>query len=172
MPLTVEDGTVVAGADSYVALNAANGYHSARGNSAWSGTDTVKEAALRRATAYIDMAYRARFPGVRREGREQPLQWPREDAIDVRGEEIADDEIPQEIKDAVCEAALREIAEAGSLMPDLERGGQIKSVKAGSVTVEYIEGASVRTSFQIIDGILGDILMSLPNPYFTKSERM
>jgi hypothetical protein len=172
MPLTVEDGSVIAGADSYVETDEADAYHSARGNSAWAGSSTVKEAALRRATAYIDMAYRARFPGVKREGRAQPLQWPREDAIDVRGEEIADDEIPQEIKDAVCEAALREIVEAGSLMPDLDRGGQIKSIEAGSVGITYVDGAPVKTSFQIIDGILGDILMSLPNPYFTKSERM
>lgn len=163
MTLIVEDGSVVEGANSYTSLEVANAYHALRGNAAWTGTDGVKEAALIRATAYIDLRYRGRFPGTRVEGREQSLEWPRTGATDANGIAIADDEIPIEILNAVCEAALRELTEAGSLMPDLERGGEIKSLKAGSIAIEYADGAQVETTFSIIDGILSSLVGVISN---------
>lgn len=45
----------------YGTLIGANTYHTDRGNAAWSGTDTVKNQALVRATDYIRNNYVARF---------------------------------------------------------------------------------------------------------------
>jgi len=46
------------------------------------------------------------------------------------------------------------MAEPGSLSPDLDRGGAIKTLKAGSVEIDYAESAPVSTTFTAIDGLL------------------
>ena len=43
-------------------------------------------------------------------------------------------------------------------VPDLERGGEIKRVKADVVEVEYMEGANSTTTFTAIDGLLADLV--------------
>lgn len=171
----MEDGSGVAGANSYVSIADADAFHEARGNSDWtdvsSSPDQGKAAALIRGTAYIDAKYRARFPGSRTNGRDQTLEWPRTDACDAEGEEISSDEIPQEIKDAVCEAALRELSEAGSLMPDVDAGGLEKRIKAGSVEIERFANGPAAPSFSIIDGILSGILKGTGSIYTARAVR-
>ena len=81
-------------------------------------------------------------------------------AYDVEGNIIGSDEVPVEIINATIEAALRELATPGSMLPDLERGGQLKRVKAGSVEVEYGSNATATTDFQLIDGLLSGLLQS------------
>jgi hypothetical protein len=49
-------------------------------------------------------------------------------------------------------------------MPDLDRGGTIKSVKAGSVSVEYAANAQANTTFQLIDGILAPLIGEITSP--------
>lgn len=148
---------------AYVEVSEADSYHSARGNAAWTGENDAKEAAIVRASEYIDAAYGTRFPGQKTGGRSQSLQWPREKwdgsyVKDDEGFDIMNDEIPQEIADATCEAALRELTDPGSMMPDLERGGGIRAMSAGSVSIEYQANASAKTTFSIIDGILSGLL--------------
>lgn len=175
MALVLEDGTVVAGANSGLSVADADAYHLARGNTAWtsvsSSPDQGKSAALIRGTAAIDAKYRARFPGAKVGGRDQGIQWPRTGAYDADGNEIASDEIPQEYKDAIAEAALRELVEPGSMMPDLERGGDIRSLKAGSVAIEYGGAAPATTTFSIIDGILAPLLGSAQASFVASSVR-
>lgn len=110
------------------------------------------EAAARRATAALDGTYGPRFIGVPASP-QQALEWPRSDAW-YRGEELPDDTIPQKIVEAVAEAAIRELANPGSMSPDLKRGGKIKAVGAGSARVEFMDGAPAGTSFTKIDGLL------------------
>lgn len=180
MSLIVEDGTGLRAAVSYVALADATTYHQTSGNAAWLAAevqDTDREGALVRATRFIDARYRDRFPGYRRRGRGQALEWPRVGAYtyvpedgrtaytgtgygwDQGYEAIPEDEIPRELKDAVCESALRELAEPGSLAPDLERGGGIQSITAGSVSVTYGAGATAGTTFQAIGMAIGPLLI-------------
>ncbi|BEV43929.1 DnaT-like ssDNA-binding protein [Afipia carboxidovorans] len=144
----------------YGDLEGALAYHQARGNVAWSAdsvTDTQRAAALTRATSWVD-SYRSRLPGRKADGRGQELEWPRVGAADAEGNEIAEDEIPIEVEQATYEAALRELVEPGSLFPDLERGGAVKRLKAGSVEVEYADSASLTTTFTAIEAILEAIL--------------
>lgn len=158
MTIIVEGGTGVADANSYVSMDDCATYCDARGYTFSTGITEAKEAALIRARTSLDTTYRSRYPGYRTNGRDQELEWPRTEATDADGEEIAGDEIPQEIIDAQCEFAVRELAEAGSTMPDLERGGNVKRLKAGSVEVEYGGNATATTTFTIVDGILSGLL--------------
>lgn len=158
MSLNVETGTGDADSDAYVSVADCATYATARGLTFPTSPAGPAEAAIIRATAAIDAMYRARFPGQRLNGRTQALEWPRKYASDAEGNPIAEDEIPQEVINATCEAAVRELAAPNSMMPDLERGGQIKSIKAGSVAIEYGGNATARTAFTLIDGILAGLL--------------
>ena len=120
MPLIVTPGA--ADADSYVSLGDAAAFHTARGNATWTGTDALKEAALRRATAWLDGRYRNRWPGIRLYARAQALDWPRTGAQDREGNYITATTIPAEVVNATCEAALRELVTPGSLSPDVTPG--------------------------------------------------
>jgi hypothetical protein len=86
------------------------------------------------------------------------LEWPRAAAYDVNGWLIPDDEIPKEVMQATFEAAIRELTSPGTMMPDLERGGEIQSIRAGSVGITYSQNASAKTVFTLIDGIIAPLL--------------
>ena len=155
----------------YGTLPAALAYHAARGNGAWVAegvTDDLRSAALTRASDAIDGAYGARFPGYPTTGRTQERLWPRfvsddELVTDLAGNEIPDDEVPREIEFATYEAALRELVSPGSMAPDLDRGGLIKSLKAGSVALEYADGAPAETTISAIERWLGGLLIAVPS---------
>lgn len=164
MPLIVEDGSIVVGADSYVSTDAADTYHSDRANTAWAAaTASAKEAALRKATSYIDTKYAARLRGFRVSAT-QPLRWPR------TGVELDDlpfgslayldyTTIPQSLKDATCEAAIRFLA--GDLSPDMPRGGKIESINvAGAISKKFMTNAPGATSYPVIDRLLAPLLNS------------
>lgn len=109
-------------ANSYASLAEAATYHSARGNATWTGSDTLKEAALIRATQWIDGRYGDLWPGIRWKLRGQALDWPRVEAYDRDGTVLDYDTIPVEVLNATCEAALRELVTPGSLSPDVTPG--------------------------------------------------
>jgi len=176
MALIVETGVQVSGADSYVSLTDAAAYHTDRGNTAWAAaaSDTVREQALRKATQYIDGHYFHRWKGAVVAPLTQSLQWPR------AGVKISDPQeyyatlpsfydvsysgfleittIPQKLKDATCEAALRSLSAA--LAPDLKRGGRMASVNVAGIQEVFEQGASPNTSYQIIDQLLAPFLKS------------
>lgn len=156
MTIIVEDGTALPTANSYASETDGDTYTDDRGLTAWTDSTGDKEAALIRATASLDMIYRTQYPGIRLNGRLQGLEWPRSDATDFNGNTIAIDEIPQEIIYATIELAIRELAEAGSTMPDRDRA--IRSVKAGSVSVDFAANATTGTVFSIIGGIMASLI--------------
>lgn len=162
MALTVEDGSGLADAESYVSASDCASYASARGLTFPASPPDAAEAALRRATAYLDNTYRTRFPGQRKRFRLQALEWPRVGVVDMNGFPVADDEIPSEIIRATCEAAVRELAVPGSLNPDVTPGKVKKSAKVGDIAVEYAVGgggvASQQPISPVIDGILAALI--------------
>lgn len=156
--LIVEDGSIVADANSYVTYDYVLSYHALRGNSAWAaGSELNQQYAIIRATQAVDSIYKGKWKGAPTEYGTQELEWPRQN-VDVNGTELDDDLIPTALKKAVCEAALRELASANSMTPDLDRGGEIKRVKADTVEVEYMDGANSTTTFTAIDGLLADLV--------------
>lgn len=141
MAFTTEDGTIVAGANSYVTVAYADTYHDDRGNTAWTGTDAVKQAALIKATDYVDQNYD--FNGYIYD-EDQALNWPRS-IINADT-----DEIPDKLKQAVCLLALEALSE--DLNPTL--GRNVKREKVDVIEVEYQDGASMSKSRPAIYGLL------------------
>jgi hypothetical protein len=148
--LTVEDGSVVENANSYASIATCNAYHTALGNTAWTGTDAAKEAAILRAMAYLEaLTWRGRKYTY-----EQPLEWPRANVV-LGGYLIETDEVPQKVINALCESALVEIEEANALRPALDRGGQVTSFTLTGVLSEtYASGAPAGKTYPAIIGML------------------
>lgn len=146
--------TTVGGAatDSYVTLAEANAYHVSYNNTSWAAlSDAQKEAALRTAARYVD-SYQ--FTGTKA-ALAQARQWPRIDATQD-GFELASDIIPTLVKDAQCEAALRQSASA--LQPDVSPGSVIEET-VGPLTVRYSDNSNDgRPTFPEIDAILRPLL--------------
>ena len=160
MSLIVEDGSVVAGAESYLSLADADSYHTDRDNTKWTGVDAEKEAALRKATDHLRQAYRLRWKGMPVSA-VQDLDWPRsgvivEDWAEDLGEELGTDVVPQEVKSVTAELALRALD--GSLAPDLPRGGRIKSEKVDVIAVSYETGAPTGTRYPAVERTLAPLL--------------
>lgn len=120
MVLVVTPGA--SNADSYATLAACDAYHAALGRATWSGSDPLKEQALRRATLWLDGVYRRRWSGERSYRRNQSREWPRSNAYDIQDNVLDPITIPPEVVNATCEAALRELVKPGSLSPDVVPG--------------------------------------------------
>jgi hypothetical protein len=165
-----------AAAESYFAIAEADTYFSNRGVTTWTGATAVKEAAARRATAYLDNQYRGRWKGIT-VTQTQALAWPRAEGYrdiyrqftyplqDPEGFAILSTVVPQQVKTAAMEAAL--LALTGStLEPTLARGGQIKSIgkSVGPLRkdITYTDGASVVDRYLVIEGLLRGLVTSTP----------
>ena len=114
----------------------------------------LRENAIKKATAFIDARYGGRFKGYRSTA-VQALLFPRKNLRDGDGYLL--DSVPKQIKSAVCEAALK-FFNGEDLMPDLERGGKVLSETIGPISVTYSAGASVETSYSMIENLIRDCL--------------
>lgn len=139
MALVVEDGSEVAGANSYVTLVEARAFLDAR---ALLPSATVDDTALTlllvKATDYLQ-SKQSKFKGTRVTST-QPLAWPREDAYIYPEDEspFASDEIPQQLKDAQCLAAVE--INTYDLMPS-GRGREVTEETVGPLTTAYAPGS-------------------------------
>lgn len=153
MALVVEDGTGLANAESYCSVAAADARHSAFGNTAWTGTDAVKEAALRRATAYLEQRFRDRWQG-NRHTTAQALSWPRNSVV-VDGFIVVDSNVvPSDVANACADLALKALSE--TLNADLERG--IVREKTGPLETEYDPYSPQSKRYPAIDQALAPYL--------------
>ena len=115
MAFTVEDGTGVEDANAYIPVAFADDYFTDRGVTAWTGTDAVKQAAIIKATDYIETRWGDRFKGQPEFlDPRQPLGFPRTQLYDLAGQLV--EGIPDNLKKATAEYALRALS--GELMPD------------------------------------------------------
>src|SRR5215203_1622919 len=173
MSIVLEDGTGLSTSETYISVADCDLYHTARAQDSWSdGSDDEKEAALRRAMAYLEGRYGPKYTGVRRYGREQALMWPRSGATDAEGWVIDIDVIPIEVVRATAEAALRELAEPGFLSPDVTAGAAGQVIREKNVVgpieteTEYSDtvtaaGTLTRPLVQVLDDILSPLLRGL-----------
>ena len=108
MAFTVEDGSGIVEANAYVPVAFADDHHADRGNSVWTSYDTAtKQAAIIRATDYIDKRFGRKFRGFRKT-LQQRLQWPRLSAFDDSGYLLGGDGLlPDKLMRACAEYALR-----------------------------------------------------------------
>lgn len=159
MSLIAEDGSNVAGAESYETVAGADLYHSNRGNAAWAAlSTTAKEQSLRKATDYMAQAYRKRWRGYRSYAT-QALDWPRQQIViddSVLNSWIDYTTIPTEIKAACSELALK--ASSAELAPDIER--ETASEAIGSISVSYFQGSKQNTTYRAVDLMLKHLLIN------------
>lgn len=153
MTLVVEDGNGIASAESYISLAAADARHAALGNTGWTGSDTAKEQALRRATVYMVQAYRQRWQGVRAT-LDQALDWPRY-GVEVDGYYVAGDSVPTDVANACADLALRALTE--DLSPDLERA--VVREKVGPIETEYDRFSQQAKRFSAVDRTLAAYML-------------
>lgn len=156
MAMIVEDGTGLSSANSYLSIADADAYHSNRGNARWTGADAVKEAALIKATDYIEREYGTRWASGYKATADQALSWPRINAWDKAGYAIDNDIVPGAVEQATAELALTALTE------DLhaEQGQEKKRVKVGPIETEFAEGSSPGPAYPKVDGILDGLVRS------------
>ena len=139
MSLIVEDGTGLAGAESYISVANADTYHANRGNTLWATmTVTEREQALRRSADYFLQAYRGGWKGNRLTTT-QALDWPRawvqldDVAYANYAYFIPNNTVPVTVANAQAEMAFA--AASGELNPSQSRG--ILKEIIGPLTTEY-----------------------------------
>lgn len=149
MPLTPETGAIVAGANTYVTLAEQKAFIGSIPQP--TATDAELERAIVLAARYLDGNYRARWKGVK-ESITQSMEWPR---YVVAG--VLPGTIPQRLKDAQCELALRALS--GELSADTTTG--IKREKVDVLETEYFSGQSGKAAYPVVDQLLSDYLKPL-----------
>ncbi len=158
MALIVEIGTGSSTANSLASVADADAYHSARNNAAWAALLTsAKEAALVKASAYLCDETRFPWVGIKANGYNQRMPWPRSSAVECDGTVVPNNVVPWRVMDACCELA--GVSSAGTdLNPALDRGGQVVSESVGAISVTYAQGAPAGTTFQAAYGLVAPLL--------------
>ena len=166
MALTVESGSGSATADSYISLTDAATRHTNLGNTAWAAlaSDTVREQYLRRATEYMEGAYRLRWKGYRKTAT-QALSWPRsfvylepfvQGAVGSYPYLVSDTTVPNEVKNACADLALK----AATVTLAVDLGQAVVREKIDVIEVEYDKNAPAYTQYRAIDMMLATYLKS------------
>lgn len=163
MALIVEDGSGLSTAESYVSVAECDTYFAALGNETWADVEN-KEAALRKATQYIDSQYRFRGD---KGSIAQALSWPRF-SVEYDGYAFPANEIPKRLKSATCELALKsasadlladvsaqyaEEVKVGPIvkkMSGLNNGGQKRFALVDSLLSEFVSSGSGSASIRIV----------------------
>lgn len=152
MALTIEDGTNVTGANSYITVAEARAYAALYGVT-FSATDADVEVLAHKAIRYIE-SKRGRFQGCKTY-ETQALQFPRTNVI-LDGYAVDSDEIPDELKQAQYEL-MAEINAGEELDATISagQGNVIKERIEGALEVQYDTGSSSKTpTFTRADALL------------------
>lgn len=153
MALIPEDGTGLSTADSYISVAAADTRHSNNGMTNWATLQTTeKEAAIRRATIYLEQAFRERWHGLRLHIH-QALSWPRWNVM-VDGFPVDPNSVPAEVANACADLALK--AAAGDLNADLS--ARVIREKVGPIETEFDRFSPQRVRYPAIEGTLQPFL--------------
>ena len=159
--LTVEDGTLVSGAEAYISVADADTYFTNRGNpSQWSGATTgQKEAALKYAAQYMETRYR--FNGCLQDT-SQALSFPRTSFYNHDGRLLAGSGvIPDAIKNANAELALRHLIQ-DLFLTTTPGDSKITSKSIGDASETYDVTLSTNR-FTYVDLLLSDYLLNSPS---------
>lgn len=174
MPIIVETGTAAADSEVLCSVAFADSYHAGLGNTLWATLLTAeKEAALRRAYAYLQQTYRLRWTGYRVKTT-QALDWPRQEVprTDVCngyggnwGNYYPHDVIPIEIQRANAECAFK--AASGGLLDDVD--APVASESVGPISVTYFQGDTKTKRYPAIDRLLMPFLSGGGNIKLTRA---
>lgn len=172
MALVVEDGTIVAGANSNVTLAEVKAFV---GTIALpTATDPEIERAAILATRYLDGKYRHRLKGQQVRPTTQALEFPRVGVrlidepqqyygvdpsfydVEYSGY-LAENVVPQQWKDATCELTIRALT--APLAADIAATDRVKRKKIDVLDTEYVTG-NFQTSYPVVDQLIGRFLKS------------
>lgn len=157
MPIIIETGEGLAGAESYASVAAADARCASLGLTAWAAlAEADKEIALRKAMIFMS-TYRTRWAG-RRMYQDQALDWPRYN-VAVDGFIVPSTVVPADVVNACIDLAAR-AGRDEDLLPDLDTGSNaIKKDKTGPLETEYFQNTTdARERFVAVDTLLA--------PYF------
>lgn len=156
--LTVESGEIVPGANSYVTLAEQKAFIGSIPQP--TATDAELERAIILAARYLDGNYRARWKGFQVLPNVQAMEWPRYNVAPF----MVSDVIPQRLKDAQCELALRALT--AELAADAT--GNIKREKVDVLETEYFANSVPKQVYTIVDQLLSDYITPLGSGYVVR----
>ena len=168
MALVIEDGSLVASANSYVTVAQARAYASSRGVTL-STVDATVEQQLIAAMDYLE-AQRKKFQGSKTSA-EQALQWPRTDVL-IDCNEVASTFIPNELKNAQIQLAI-EVSKGVDLMPT-RQGAFVKLEKVGPIQTEYSEriGTGLTPDMTAVELLLAPLFKACGQGFALSSVRV
>lgn len=151
MALVIEDGSVVANANSYVTTAELDTFLANRGKFL-EGDNGTSEQVLLLAMDYIETQS---FLGVKG-SKDQALQWPRTGVL-IDGYSVDSDEIPNDLKLAQMEVAIA-IDSGNNPLSTLDR--ETKREKVGDIEVEYSDGAKDSVELRAVNSRLSKLVIS------------
>lgn len=161
--LIIENGSIVAGANSYAAVSDADTYFANRNNQIWAELDPtlIKPSCLIQAWDYMLQSYRTKWQGFR-VSILQTGDWPRFEVMNYGAPGqygpapyyYPPTVVPQEIVNAQIELALR--ASQSPLTPDIDP--ITASVQLGTLKIVYDNDYAPIVTFRAVDLLL--------NPFF------
>ena len=146
MALVIEDGSQVAGANSYVTSAEIEAYADLRGITLTNDPEVLAIKAM-------DYVESLRYAGSK-VAQTQPLQWPR-DGVYIDGFSVSESTIPNELKNGQMAVAIAIDSDAdplGNVEP------AVKKEKVGSLEVEYQDGAGNESIAKSINAALQKLL--------------
>lgn len=140
MAIIVEDGTIVTDANSYVSLAEADAYAAdALSPADWDAkTDAEKESLLVATTRWLDQNARWKGHKVDRTAVNN-LRWPRAGVYDRDELPIAEDVIPEQLRQAVMELAMF-LAVADNNPTRISDNQGIEEITVDVITLRFTEG--------------------------------
>lgn len=168
MPLVIENGSIVADANSYVTVAEARSYATARGKTL-PADDTALNALLISAMDYLE-AQRARYQGYKVSAL-QTLQFPRY-GVQIDGIDLEATAIPSILKQAQIRLAME--ANDGVDLQPTRSGGFVKKEIVGPIETEYSEkvGVSIEPELTAVEALLAPLFGSSNVGIFLKTVRV
>lgn len=163
MPVIVEDGSVVDGANSYITITEARTYATDRGYTlAPDGVegDATVSAMVIKAGDYLN-SLESRYIGTRVAGFAQFMSFPRTGVI-IYDEDWPEDEIPSMLKNAQCQLCI-EVFNGLELMISQTGGLPVIREKVGPLETQYseavlIRGVKLSASIPAVDALLAPLM--------------
>jgi hypothetical protein len=156
--LTVETGAGIEDAESYCDIDFVDQYCRKRGHTSWSesSNNTLKEAAIIRAMDYIETLT---YNGEKADST-NILKFPRS-GIYLENILVESDEIPLQLKYALCEGSVVELDNKSGLFSTTQgSSGNIKRKRTDVLETEYFRPGNINTPYPTIKKLLGDLTSS------------
>lgn len=154
--IIVENGSIVAGANSYASVAEADAYFLARANQEWALlTNAEKESALILGTDYLEATYSQAWLGEI-VSPDQSLSWPRT-GVRINGFYVASDSVPLRVKQATYEMAFR--ASSGDPLI-IDQAQRVTKEKVDVLEITYAEFSDPTLRYPYVNRLLSGYLRS------------